>query len=330
MKVLGDILISVQDSDIKDGHFIIPQGINSIAEGAFLSRLPLITITIPQGIASIQKYTFAYCAKLKSVTLPLGLTTIGKNSFYGCTSLTTMTIPQGIISIQEGAFYGCFKLKSVIMPNGLISIDEVAFGDCKSLSLVILSQGITAIHYAAFNNCSNLSIIVIDTLNVEEVQRVKGLLSIKLQNNVLSCDEYTTLQQLKMVCLEELVRTILFANINDNFWSELKAPSFISLLPRELVDLINCNLINLLPTYQNALNELPDVYAPLLRNNKGIIDWVDYAAKFKIALNRYFNSDFASPDLFQAKPSRNGIFADSGTAALTNPLLNTPIRNGSF
>ncbi len=113
-----------------DTSFTIPNGITSIAGGAFNNCGGLTSITIPNGVKSIGEEAFSVCYGLTSVTIPDGVTSIGKSAFYHCyyaetaeidgktqiiseIGLEKVTIPNSVTSVGDNAFYECYKLTEV-------------------------------------------------------------------------------------------------------------------------------------------------------------------------------------------------------------------------
>ena len=60
---------------------------------------------IPKGVTSIGNNAFLGCSGLTSVTIPEGVINIGAGAFAGCSNLTSVTIPEGVTSIGNYAFY---------------------------------------------------------------------------------------------------------------------------------------------------------------------------------------------------------------------------------
>ena len=84
MEIVNNVLVKVNDEDIKDGTFIIPDGVTSIGECAFRD-----------------------CCLLKTITIPESVTSIGRGAFYNCYALKTIVIPEGVTSIDDHAFFFC-------------------------------------------------------------------------------------------------------------------------------------------------------------------------------------------------------------------------------
>ena len=91
---------------------------------------------IPDGVTSINDAAFVNCTSLTSVTIPDGVTNIGYEVFAGCTSLANMVLPNGVTRIGAEAFEGCTSMKNITIPDGVTSIGYDAFLNCKSLANV--------------------------------------------------------------------------------------------------------------------------------------------------------------------------------------------------
>ena len=91
-------------------------------------------LVIPNGVDSIRNYAFLECASITSVSIPNSVTNIGECAFYGCSSLAEIMIPNGVKNIGEEAFAYCSALTSVYLPNSVTKIGSWAFEDCSSLT----------------------------------------------------------------------------------------------------------------------------------------------------------------------------------------------------
>lgn len=90
MTINDGVLINVNNSDISNGTFIIPNSVKSIDDWAF-----------------------AYCTSLTSVTIGNSVKSIGRGAFDLCSSLTSITIPNSVKFIGDYAFRDCNKLTSI-------------------------------------------------------------------------------------------------------------------------------------------------------------------------------------------------------------------------
>lgn len=92
------------------GDVVVPEGVQSIGDGAFDGCRGLTSITFSEGLQSIGDRAFCECGKLTSIALPEGLQSIGDSAFYGCTELTSITLPMSLQSTSDSAFDWCKNL----------------------------------------------------------------------------------------------------------------------------------------------------------------------------------------------------------------------------
>ena len=214
MKIVNNVLVKVNDEDIKDGTFIIPDVVTSIGEYAFLFCNSLKSIIIPESVTSIGDHAFSGCTSLKTITILEGVTSIGECAFYDCYALKTITIPEGVTSIDEAVFSGCTSLKTITIPEGVTSIGEYAFENCYSLEKITIPEGVTSIGECAFSYCEALETIAIPegvtnigkyTFSVCEV-----LETITIPKSVTSIDEsaFSGCTSLKTITIPESVTNI--------------------------------------------------------------------------------------------------------------------------
>ena len=177
---------------------VIPEGVTSIGELAFIDCTNLTSITIPDSVTSIGYYAFRGCSSLKSVTIGTGVTSIGSYAFYDCTGLTgvyikdiakwcdicfadldsnplyyadnlylngelvtDLVIPEGVTSIGGYAFYNCTSLTSITIPDSVTSIGYYAFRNCQNLASIVIGNGVTSIGSSAFRDCTSITSITI-------------------------------------------------------------------------------------------------------------------------------------------------------------------------
>lgn len=89
----------------------IPDGVETLGEGAFATCYELQEITIPVSVKCIEGSAFEGCLNLRSIIIPENVTIIGGWAFAHCQSLENVVVPKGIKQIGEGAFNGCYVLK---------------------------------------------------------------------------------------------------------------------------------------------------------------------------------------------------------------------------
>lgn len=80
------------------------------------------SINIEDGIEVIAERAFLECRNLKTVLIPATLTEIGREAFSGCCSLVSLMIPAGVTKIGSNAFEGCSSL-TIQAPEGSYAID---------------------------------------------------------------------------------------------------------------------------------------------------------------------------------------------------------------
>ncbi len=189
----GTALTKVK-ADVTD--FILPEGITSIASGAFTDCHSLPSILLPDDISDIARGAFwdlaytsrdmisLYCSRGSSTALALGkaeypFREIGWNYsivhsygnianvdlFYVDKNVTEFIIPEYVTSIGSsfyaGPFTGCDSLTSIIIPDNVTSIGYFAFDSCSTLKQVIIGKNVRFIGRAAFNGCSGLKSITL-------------------------------------------------------------------------------------------------------------------------------------------------------------------------
>ena len=114
-------------------------------------------LVIPDGVTSISEYAFLGCIGLTSVTIPNSVTYIGENAFMKCTGLTSLTIPNSVVTIDHEAFEDCSGLNYIVIGNGVTTIGGEAFKDCDNLNYVVIGSGVTTIWGQAFGNNNKLT-----------------------------------------------------------------------------------------------------------------------------------------------------------------------------
>jgi|GEM_PF-1352314 len=105
---------------------ILPDGISTIGEDAFLSNDDITSVVIPEGVETIEDGAFWMCGNLKTVILPSTIRKIGDNVFNS-TMLTSIVIPDGCEELGADCFTSCKKLKDIYVPGSVYSIGDDAF-----------------------------------------------------------------------------------------------------------------------------------------------------------------------------------------------------------
>ncbi|MBQ2789888.1 MAG: leucine-rich repeat protein [Thermoguttaceae bacterium] len=159
----------------KSGSYVVPDGVETIAEHAFSGRVTLESVALPDGLQTIGYKAFSDCVSLKSVSLPTSLQTLGERAFSGCDALAQISVsaanpnfrsvdgvlfsgdgktlyfcppdkkgayvvPDGVETLADEAFRGCASLKSVALPDGLQTLDVRVVSGCKALETLVFNS----------------------------------------------------------------------------------------------------------------------------------------------------------------------------------------------
>ena len=161
----------------------IPEGVETIGEGAFGGFSRLTTLVLPASVSLVMGGAFYGGSSLRTLTFanPEIVTydhETGESAFDSSTmpsmvaavripdgistvNLRTVKVPEGTTKIPAGAFAGCANLSDLALPDSLTMISKCAFAGCKSLSRVRIPRGVTEIEDGAFAFCSLLSEIAL-------------------------------------------------------------------------------------------------------------------------------------------------------------------------
>lgn len=185
----GTEVIGVDESNIEE-EIVIPEGVTSIAEEAFLNNLSIDYVEFPKSLKKIGNSAFYGCSNLYDVNIKNGLEEIGYEAFLE-TDLSRVKIPESVSDIGSSAFaceidvdsaslyytsydgvlYSEDEKELCIYPAGLIDEDfqvpeeveticSFAFENSE-LSSITLPENLKVIESFAFSNCENLEEIEI-------------------------------------------------------------------------------------------------------------------------------------------------------------------------
>jgi len=200
------------------GDVVIPEGVTSIKNWAFVNGRGLNSIIIPDSVTSIGTYAFGGCGGLHSIVvsagntnyrsennclienatnslilgcptsiIPEGVTAIGNNAFCDCIGLVAIAIPNSVSCIGDGAFYGQSGLTSIVIPKGVTSIGVAAFYGCSGLTSIIIPNSVNCIGERAFAGCSGLRSIEVDAGNTSYRSENNCLIEKATNALVLGC-----------------------------------------------------------------------------------------------------------------------------------------------
>lgn len=174
--ILGDTLFKYNGSA---ENVIVPDGIRSIAYGAFAYNTNIKSVTLPEGLQEVGANAFVHCYALSDIIVPSSLSHIGAGAFDDTIWLSSFTedlviingiliaykgssphahLPEGTTAIGAGAFMANDELLSVHLPSSIVYIDSMAFGGCKSLLQINIPKTVEWIDEYAFTGCEKLTI----------------------------------------------------------------------------------------------------------------------------------------------------------------------------
>jgi len=135
------------------GSYAIPEGIERIAENAFLECDQLEEVIMPSSMKKIEKKAFMNCRKLITVVLPPELDEIGDTAFYACQWLSKIDFSTcKIEKIGTAAFFNCVALQKIILVEGLTTIGDYAFDHCYDINEVKLPNSLKEVGISVFDH----------------------------------------------------------------------------------------------------------------------------------------------------------------------------------
>ena len=117
MKIVNKVLISVSESDIKEGKFV-NETVIEISNDCFNSLRSLRSVSLPK-VTTAGSYCFSYCAALTEINLP-ALTTAGSDCFSSNDALTEINLPaltkavELLPILKRNDAYGLDRFQSLI------------------------------------------------------------------------------------------------------------------------------------------------------------------------------------------------------------------------
>ena len=124
---------------------IIPEGVTSIGDKAFVNCLNITNVVIPKSLNHIGKDAFNYCNILNVYVenleswCKLIFDNDSSNPLYNASlcvngeKIRSLIIPEGVTSICDRAFKNCISIESVTIPESVSVIGSDAFSNCNNL-----------------------------------------------------------------------------------------------------------------------------------------------------------------------------------------------------
>lgn len=139
----------------RGGEYVIPEGITSIAAGAFTGNKNITKLVIPNYVTNIGKEAFMSCSGITSLIfegtetdLPL---TIDESAFQACTNIVELTLPANLAVLRAHAFGGISNLKTVTMntTDMVVELAEKAFGSKPASATGVVNYYVETLYLGA-------------------------------------------------------------------------------------------------------------------------------------------------------------------------------------
>ena len=191
--IKGNTLIRVPISF--EGTYIIPKGIEVIAEGAFCDCRGITDVIITDGVLEIKSFAFNGLLNLKTIKIASSVKSIETRAFIDCGKVNSIMIDDknpkydsrnscnaivetgtnkiifgcsktefidSICSIGSYAFSYCTNLEKLRIPCNISEIQENAFEYCKNLIKIETPPTLQKLESFTFSECENLSEVIIN------------------------------------------------------------------------------------------------------------------------------------------------------------------------
>jgi hypothetical protein len=169
-EINGKTLVKVQDEDIINGTYEIPENIKVIDAWAFAKCTELKMIVIPDSVTEIRDYAFHACTELESVIIGDSVYKIWEYAFDGCNKLKTVKIGNSVQVLDDGCFSDCSSLEEIEIPASVRCICSEVFLNCSSLKELEIPDTVEFLAEAAIKNCRSLTRVIIPIkYNIDKV-----------------------------------------------------------------------------------------------------------------------------------------------------------------
>ena len=145
------------------GTIRIPKSVKKIGLSAFFPMLYIDSIVVDEGNpyydsrmncnAIIETATNTIIAGCNGTTIPEGVERIARDAFVGAERLKKLVLPASLKEIGASAFVKA-AIDEIDIPEGVTKLEAYTFQYCENLHKVTLPQSLTSIGHAALSHCA--------------------------------------------------------------------------------------------------------------------------------------------------------------------------------
>lgn len=103
MKIKNGELKHIDYKEIREGVYVVPDGVRIIGAWVFSGHVSLRRVVLPETVEVIRENAFWGCTGLEEINLPASIREIGPGAFQNCTRLRCLRTPDvPVIDVQTG------------------------------------------------------------------------------------------------------------------------------------------------------------------------------------------------------------------------------------
>ena len=167
----------LQAYTLREKEVLVPEGVHTIAEGAFKGGTSIEKIILPESVNKIMDNAFKGCRKLREINFPSHLIHIGNYAFHRCHSLYKVELPPTVTYLSDFTFLYCNSLTSISMP-GVKHLGTQNFLNDVNLKEIEVSKDLDISNICdIFTGCTQLSKIKLSDGSIFSIENAIGVLS---------------------------------------------------------------------------------------------------------------------------------------------------------